>query len=84
MKTCDLILGDCLEIMDTLPEQSIDCIICDPPYGTTAIQWDKVLDFDRQWDLYDRLLKPKGMIILFGSQPFSAQLICSKFLYWRY
>lgn len=84
MTTCNLILGNCLEIMQTLPEQSVDCIICDPPYGTTAIKWDNIIDFDQQWDLYDRLLKPKGMIILFGSQPFSAQLICSKLKWFKY
>ena len=84
MTSCNLLLGDCLTIMETLPKQSVDCIICDPPYGTTSISWDKVLDFNRQWDLYDRLLKPKGMIILFGSQPFSAQLICSKLKWFKY
>lgn len=84
MSFCELLQGDCLEIMATMPEQSVDCIICDPPYGTTAIRWDNVLDFDTQWKLYDRLLKPKGMIILFGSQPFSAQLICSKLKWFKY
>ena len=84
MKTCDLYLGDCLDVMQQLPDNSIDCIICDPPYGTTAIKWDNVIDFQLMWDQYDRLLKPKGMIILFGSQPFSAQLICSKLKWFKY
>ena len=84
MRTCDLYLGDCLDVMQQLPDNSIDCIICDPPYGTTAIKWDNVIDFQRMWDQYDRLLKPKGMIVLFGSQPFSAQLICSKLQWFKY
>ena len=70
--------------MQTLPEQSVDCIICDPPYGTTSIQWDKILDFEQMWQCYDRIIKPQGMMILFGSQPFSAQLICSKLNWFKY
>lgn len=84
MRTCDLYLGDCLDVMQQLPDNSIDCIICDPPYGTTAIKWDNVIDFQLMWEQYDRLLKPKGMIVLFGSQPFSAQLICSKLKWFKY
>jgi len=70
--------------MKELPDNSIDFICCDPPYGTTTIKWDSVLDFEKMWEQYDRILKPKGIVCLFGSQPFSAQLICSKLKWFRY
>ena len=76
--------GDCLELMKEIPDESIDFICCDPPYGTTSIKWDSVLDFNKMWDQYDRIIKPKGVMCLFGSQPFSAQLICSKLEWFRY
>ena len=76
--------GDCLELMKEIPNESIDFICCDPPYGTTSIKWDSVLDFSKMWEQYDRIIKPKGVIVLFGSQPFSAQLICSKIDWFRY
>ena len=76
--------GDCLELMKEIPNESIDLICCDPPYGTTSIKWDSVLDFNKMWDQYDRIIKPKGVMCLFGSQPFSAQLICSKLEWFRY
>ena len=80
----DLLLGDCLELMRELPEKSVDMICCDPPYGTTSIGWDKVIDFGRMWEEYERVIKPQGVIVLFGSQPFSAQLIVSKIEWFRY
>ena len=76
--------GDCLELMKEIPDESIDFICCDPPYGTTSIKWDSVLDFGKMWEQYDRIIKPKGVMCLFGSQPFSAQLICSKIDWFRY
>lgn len=81
---CSLYLGDCLDIMKEIPDNSIDFICCDPPYGTTSIKWDEVIDFEEMWNCYDRIIKPKGVICLFGSQPFSAQLICSKINWFRY
>jgi site-specific DNA-methyltransferase (adenine-specific) len=84
MKNCNLFLGDCLEVMKELPNNSVDFICCDPPYGTTSIKWDEVIDFHKMWDQYERIIKPKGVICLFGSQPFSAQLICSKIDWFRY
>ena len=74
----NLILGDCLSLMKDIPDKSIDFICCDPPFGTTTIKWDSVLNFDIMWEQYGRIIKPKGMICLFGSQPFSSQLICSR------
>ena len=83
-KCCDLYLGDCLEVMRNLPDKSVDFICCDPPYGTTSIKWDEVIDFEQMWNQYERIIKPKGIICLFGSQPFSAKLICSKIDWFRY
>tara|TARA_A100001035_G_C27697595_1_gene460903 strand:+ start:229 stop:1029 length:801 start_codon:yes stop_codon:yes gene_type:complete len=80
----NLQLGNCLELMKEIPDESIDFICCDPPYGTTSIKWDNVLDFNEMWKQYGRIIKPKGMMCLFGSQPFSAQLICSKIKWFKY
>ena len=76
--------GDGLEVMKDIPDESIDFICCDPPYGTTSIEWDSVLDFEKMWEQYGRIIKPKGVMCLFGSQPFSARLICSKIDWFRY
>ena len=76
--------GDCLEVMKDIPDESIDFICCDPPYGTTSIDWDSILDFEKMWEQYGRIIKPKGVMCLFGSQPFSARLICSKIDWFRY
>ena len=84
MKNCNLYLGNCLDVMKTISNNSIDFICCDPPYGTTSIKWDDVIDFDKMWDSYERIIKPKGVICLFGSQPFSSKLICSKIDWFRY
>ena len=71
--------GDCLEIMDKLIEEGVkvDCIITDPPYGTTACKWDTVIPFDEMWERLNKLIKPNGAIVLFGSQPFTSALISS-------
>ena len=82
--TANLLLGDCLSLMNDIEDNSVDFICCDPPYATTNIEWDKLLDYDTLWAQYDRIIKPKGVIVLFGSQPFSAQLICSKIDWFRY
>lgn len=83
-KTFDLRLGNCLSLMKEISDKSIDAIICDPPFGTTSIKWDEILDFNQMWEQYGRIIKPKGMICLFGSQPFSSQLICSKIGWFKY
>lgn len=74
----DLYMGDCLRIMPDLPANSVDLVLCDPPYGTTLNEWDKVLPFDAMWVEYERVLKPSGCVVLFGSQPFTAALVMSK------
>ncbi len=75
--TYQLHLGDCLEVMPTLAAGSIDAVICDPPYGTTACKWDSVIPFAPMWAELKRLIKPRGAIVLFGSQPFTSALVMS-------
>ena len=76
--------GDCLDIMTTIPEKSIDAIITDPPYGTTACKWDSVIDFDLMWEQLNRIIKPNGAIVLFGSEPFSSYLRMSNIKNYKY
>jgi len=72
-----LLHGDCLELMHDIPDGSIDMILCDLPYGTTACKWDTVIPFEPLWAHYKRVIKPNGAIALFGSQPFTSALIMS-------
>jgi DNA modification methylase len=78
--------GDCLEIMDKLIENGvkIDAIITDPPYGTTACKWDTVIPFDAMWGRLNKLIKPNGAIVLFGSEPFSSALRMSNIKNYKY
>lgn len=69
--------GDCLKIMPTLPAGSVDMILCDLPYGTTACKWDTIIPFEPLWREYRRLIKPKGAIVLTASQPFTSALVMS-------
>jgi len=71
---CDLYQGDCLSVMPWLPSGSVDMILCDLPYGTTACKWDTVIPFEPLWAEYKRIVKPNGAIVLFGSEPFSSGL----------
>ena len=80
----DLRLGDCLEVMKTIKDNSIDAIITDPPYGTTACKWDSVIDFDLMWKQLKRIIKPNGAIVLFGSEPFSSALRMSNIKNYKY
>ena len=80
----DLRKGDCLEVMKSIPSGSIDAIITDPPYGTTACKWDSVIDFDLMWEQLNRIIKPNGAIVLFGSEPFSSYLRISNFKEYKY
>lgn len=72
-----LIHGDCLVEMNNLPDKSIDMILCDLPYGTTACKWDVIIPFDKLWMQYKRVIKDNGVIALFGSQPFTSMLVTS-------
>jgi len=76
--------GDCLELMKDIPNGSVDMILCDLPYGTTACKWDSVIPFDKLWDEYNRIIKANGAIILFGSQPFTSALIMSNLKMFKY
>lgn len=81
---CSLLQGDCLEIMPSLPDDSVDCILSDLPYGTTVNSWDSVLPLDELWLEYNRLIKPNGAIILTSIQPFTTTLIASNIKNFKY
>ena len=82
--SCDLHQGDCLELMALIPDGSVDAIICDLPYGTTACKWDTVIPFEPLWAHYKRVIKPNGAIVLFGSQPFTSALVMSNVKMFKY
>lgn len=69
--------GDCLEVMRQIPDKSVDMILCDLPYGTTACKWDTIIPFDELWAQYERVIKDNGAIVLTASQPFTSALIMS-------
>ena len=78
--------GDCLEIMDKLIEEGVkvDCVLTDPPYGTTQCKWDTIIPFDDLWEQYNRIIKDNGAIVLFGSEPFSTKLRYSNLKSYKY
>lgn len=76
--------GDCLELMKSIPDKSIDMILCDLPYGTTQNSWDVVIPFPQLWEQYNRIIKENGCIALFGNQPFTSHLVLSNEKYFRY
>lgn len=80
----DLYNGDCLELMKNIPDKTIDMILCDLPYGTTACKWDNIIPFEPLWKQYKRIIKDNGAIILFGSEPFTSKLIQSQPNLFRY
>ena len=77
-------LGDCLERMKEIDAGSVDAVIADPPYGTTACKWDAVIPLEPMWEQLKRVIKPNGAIVLFGSQPFTTALIHSNLGEFRY
>lgn len=79
-----LFKGDCLELMKNIPEGSVDMILCDLPYGTTACKWDTILPFDKLWDQYERIIKTNGAIVLTAAQPFTSALGFSNIKLLRY
>lgn len=80
----NLMQGDCLELMKTIPDGSVDLILTDPPYGTTACKWDSVIPFEPMWEQLKRIIKPNGAIVLFGSEPFSSALRMSNIKQYKY
>lgn len=77
MKDMQLFHGDCLELMKDIPDGSIDMILCDLPYGTTACKWDTIIPFEPLWAQYKRIIKDNGAIVLFAAQPFTSVLVMS-------
>jgi DNA modification methylase len=80
----EILLGDCLELMKDIPSGSIDMILCDLPYGTTACKWDTIIPFEPLWEQYERIIKDNGAIVLTASQPFTTFLIHSNIELFRY
>lgn len=79
-----LLYGDCLARMDSLPAGSVDLVLCDPPYGTTACRWDSVIPLDPMWQAVDRLSKPRTPAVFTAAQPFTTALIGSNLTEFRY
>ena len=79
-----LLHGDCLELMKGIPDESVDMILCDLPYGVTRVKWDIAIPFEPLWKQYKRIIKPNGAILLFSTQPFTTDLICSNRKMFRY
>jgi site-specific DNA-methyltransferase (adenine-specific) len=80
-----LLHGDCLERMKEIPDDSVDLILCDLPYGTTKCKWDTIIDINGLWIQYKRIIKkPSGVILLFGQQPFTSMLISSNYDWFKY
>ena len=75
--------GDCLKLMKEIPDKSINMILCDLPYGTTACSWDVIIPFDKLWIQYKRIIKDNGAIVLTASQPFTSLLINSNIKMFR-
>ena len=84
-KSIHLLQGDCLKLMDNIPDKSIDFILCDMPYGTTNLSFDKtILSLEKVWKQYNRIIKDNAAILLFSSQPFTTDLINSNRKMFRY
>ena len=84
MAKYSLYQGDCLEIMKEIEDNSVDLILTDPPYGTTACKWDNVIPFEPMWEQLNRIIKPDKAILLFGTEPFSSVLRISNIKNYKY
>lgn len=76
--------GDCLIEMNKIADKSVDMILCDLPYGTTACSWDVIIPFESLWKQYNRIIKDNGVIALFGNEPFSSTLRMSNLKMYKY
>jgi len=76
--------ADCFDIFPFIADKSVDAIITDLPYGSTQCKWDVILSFDKLWEQYERIIKPNGAIVLFGSQPFTSALVMSNIKLFKY
>lgn len=79
-----LMLGDCLERMKEIPDGSVDMVLCDPPYGTTACKWDSIIPLEPMWEQLKRVIKPNGAIVMTAGQPFTTTLIASNMKMFKY
>lgn len=84
LRNGQIALGDCLDVMRSVPSASVDMILCDLPYGTTACSWDNVIPFAPLWSEYWRIVKPNAAIVLTASQPFTSALIMSQINRFKY
>jgi site-specific DNA-methyltransferase (adenine-specific) len=84
MANYTLYKGDCLEIMPTLEAGSVDAVITDPPYGTTACKWDSIIPFEPMWSGIKHVIKKRAAVVLFGSQPFTSALVMSNADWFKY
>lgn len=84
MSKLNLMLGDCLELMKEIPDNSVDLVLTDPPYGTTACKWDSVIPLEPMWEELKRVTKPNSAIVLFGQEPFSSHLRLSNLDWFKY
>ena len=76
--------GDCLDLMQEIPDGTVDMILCDFPYGYTDCKWDIIIPFKPLWENYNRILKSDGVVVLFAAQPFTTKLIHSNIRDFRY
>ena len=81
--TDTLHLGDCLELMKDIPDNSVDMVLCDLPYGKVACKWDIIIPFEKLWPLYDRVCKENAAIVLFANEPFTSEMILSNIKQYR-
>ena len=84
MSKIKLIQGDCLDLLPDIPDGSIDLVLTDPPYGTTACKWDSIIPLEPMWEQLKRVIKPNGAICLFGSEPFSSRIRISNIKNYKY
>lgn len=80
----EILLGDCLELMKDIPNESIDMILADLPYGTTQCKWDSIIDLNKLWEQYERIIKTNGAIVLTAQQPFTSMLVMSNLKLFKY
>jgi len=80
----EMLLGDCLDVMGEIEDGSVDMVLCDPPYGTTACKWDAVIPFEPMWAHVKRVLKKNGAAVFTASQPFTSALVMSNVEMFKY
>lgn len=84
MNNINLMHGDCLELLPTIPDQSVDLVLTDPPYAVTDCAWDTIIPFEPMWEQLERVIKPKGVIVMTATQPFTTKLIASNMDMFKY